>query len=92
MPGVLLAAARPRAAVAFHYAAVFSPRELAWYTRFNLLVTGEDIDRKVAAAGYRFQALVFEIVRSLPFQSRRGELSKGARPPRQEKPKEVASR
>ena len=44
--------------------------------------TVEEIDRKIAASGYRFQALVYEIVRSLPFQSRRGE----------EKPKEVASR
>ena len=33
-------AAKPRAPVAFHYAAVFSPRDLAWYTRFELLVTG----------------------------------------------------
>ena len=44
--------------------------------------TVEEIDRKIAASGYRFQALVYEIVRSLPFQSRRGE----------EKPKEAASR
>ena len=35
-----LAPARTRAAVAFHYAAVFTPRELAWYTRFDMLVTG----------------------------------------------------
>ena len=55
--------------------------------------TVEDIDRKVAASGYRFQALVYEIVRSLPFQSRRGELSKAGPPQRPpEKPKEVASR
>ena len=47
MPGVLLvAAARPRAAVAFHYAAVFSPRDLAWYTRFNLLVTGAILSKE----------------------------------------------
>ena len=51
--------------------------------------TVEDINRKVAASGYRFQALVYEIVRSLPFQSRRGELSKAAPVA---KPKEVASR
>ena len=29
--------------------------------------------KKLAASGYRFQTLVGEIVRSLPFQSRRGE-------------------
>ncbi len=28
------------APVAFHYAAVFAPRDLAWYTRFEMLVTG----------------------------------------------------
>jgi len=33
----------------------------------------DDIERKVAAGGYGFQTLIFEIVRSLPFQSRRGE-------------------
>ena len=50
--------------------------------------TVEEINRKVAAADYRFQALIQEIVRSLPFQSRRGEMSKAL----PEKPKEVASR
>src|SRR5262249_24879290 len=35
-----------------------------------------DIDRKLAADGYGFQTLIYEIVRSLPFQSRRGELVK----------------
>ncbi len=35
--------------------------------------TVEDINRKLAAEGYRFQTLIHEIVRSLPFQSRRGE-------------------
>jgi len=48
----------------------------------------EEINRRIAGSGYRFQALVYEIVRSLPFQSRRGEMSKAA----PEKPKEVASR
>jgi hypothetical protein len=33
-----------------------------------------EIDRKLAAEGYGFQTLIYEIVRSLPFQSRRGEL------------------
>jgi mono/diheme cytochrome c family protein len=46
--------------------------------------TLDDIDRKLAASGYRFQALIHEIVRSLPFQSRRGEPAP--------KPKEVARR
>ena len=36
----------------------------------------EDIDRKLAADNYGFQSLIYEIVRSLPFQSRRGELVK----------------
>ncbi|SPE24592.1 conserved hypothetical protein [Candidatus Sulfopaludibacter sp. SbA3] len=35
--------------------------------------TIDEIDRKLAAAGYPFQSLVYEIVRSLPFESRRGE-------------------
>jgi hypothetical protein len=35
--------------------------------------TVDEIDRKLAAGGYGFQSLIYEIVRSLPFQSRRGE-------------------
>lgn len=35
--------------------------------------TIESITRKLAAENYPFQTLVFEIARSLPFQSRRGE-------------------
>lgn len=35
--------------------------------------TVREIDSKVAASGYKFESLIFEIVRSLPFQSRRGE-------------------
>ncbi len=35
--------------------------------------TIDDIDRKLAAAGYRFQSLIYEVARSLPFQERRGE-------------------
>jgi hypothetical protein len=35
--------------------------------------TVEAIDRKVAASGYRFQSLVFEIVHSVPFQMGRGD-------------------
>jgi Protein of unknown function (DUF1585) len=35
--------------------------------------TVDGIDRKLAANGYGFQSLIYEVVRSLPFQSRRGE-------------------
>ena len=35
--------------------------------------TVDEIDRQLAANGYGFQSLIYEIVRSLPFQSRRGE-------------------
>ncbi|HEY1494065.1 MAG TPA: DUF1592 domain-containing protein [Candidatus Solibacter sp.] len=33
----------------------------------------DEIDAKLAASGYGFQTLIYHIVRSLPFQSRRGE-------------------
>jgi hypothetical protein len=33
----------------------------------------DEIDRKLAAGNYGFQSLIYEVVRSLPFQSRRGE-------------------
>jgi len=36
--------------------------------------TVDQISRNLSASGYPFQAIVYEIVRSLPFQSRRGEL------------------
>ncbi len=35
--------------------------------------TIDQINRKLAADDYRFQTLIYEVVRSLPFQSRRGE-------------------
>ena len=35
--------------------------------------TVRDITKQLAASGYGFQTLVLEVVRSLPFQSRRGE-------------------
>jgi hypothetical protein len=38
--------------------------------------TVSEISRKLAASGYQFQTLIHEIVRSLPFQARRGETSK----------------
>ncbi|MDX2180076.1 MAG: DUF1592 domain-containing protein [Bryobacteraceae bacterium] len=49
--------------------------------------TVDDIQRKLAATGYRFETLLLETVRSLPFQSRRGEISQA-----KEKPKELAVR
>jgi hypothetical protein len=51
--------------------------------------TINDIDTKVAASGYQFQSLIHEIVQSLPFQSRRGEVSTTKNAP---KPKEIAHR
>jgi hypothetical protein len=49
--------------------------------------TVDEIQRKLAATGYRFETLLLETVRSLPFQSRRGEVSQV-----KEKPKELAVR
>jgi hypothetical protein len=40
--------------------------------RYDRLTVNE-INRSLAASGHQFQTLVYEIVRSLPFQSRRGE-------------------
>jgi mono/diheme cytochrome c family protein len=36
----------------------------------------DEITRKLAASEYRFQTIIYEIVRSLPFQQRRGETIK----------------
>jgi mono/diheme cytochrome c family protein len=36
--------------------------------------TIDQINKDVAADGYKFQTLIYDVVRSLPFQSRRGEL------------------
>jgi hypothetical protein len=36
-------------------------------------VVAKEITRKLAPAQYPFQQMIFEIVESLPFQSRRGE-------------------
>ena len=33
----------------------------------------DEINRKLAAQGYPFQNVIYEVVRSFPFQSRRGE-------------------
>ena len=35
--------------------------------------TIDEINKKVASDGYHFQTMIYEVVRSLPFQSRRGE-------------------
>jgi mono/diheme cytochrome c family protein len=52
----------------------------------------EQIDKALAADGYHFQTLIFEVVRSLPFQSRRGEsvVSQSGPPSQPVKPKEIA--
>jgi hypothetical protein len=51
--------------------------------------TVDEITRKMAESGYRFQPLIHDIVRSLPFQSRRGEVLRTETAP---KPKEIAQR
>ncbi len=51
--------------------------------------TVDEITRKLGAEGYPFQTLIFEVVRSLPFQSRRGEV---LRTEDAKKPKEIATR
>ena len=53
-------------------------RGLATYDRR----TQDEIGRNWSQAGYPFQSLIFEVVHSLPFQSRRGELvtSNAAKP------------
>jgi hypothetical protein len=43
--------------------------------------TVNEITRKLADSGYRFQTLIHEIVASLPFQSRRGEAPRGEQSP-----------
>jgi hypothetical protein len=50
--------------------------------------TVDTVTKRLEADGYPFQTLVFEIVRSFPFQSRRGELSTQVTP----KPKEIAQK
>lgn len=49
----------------------------------------DDIGRKLEAQGYPFQTAIYEVVRSMPFQMRRGEL---VTKDREAKPKEVARR
>ena len=43
--------------------------------------TVDDITRDLAASGYPFQSMIYEIVHSLPFQSRRGEAIQQAAKP-----------
>jgi hypothetical protein len=50
--------------------------------------TVNEITRKLEASEYRFQGIIQEVVRSLPFQMRRGE----AAPADSAKPVEVAGR
>ena len=47
-------------------------RGLASYDRRTV----DAISRNLAASGYPFQTMIYEIVHSLPFQSRRGEAVK----------------
>ena len=50
----------------------------------------DQIGRKLAESDYKFQTLIYEVVRSLPFQQRRGDLTTKDTP--QTKGKEVAQR
>ena len=51
--------------------------------------TVDEINKNLAASNYQFQSLINEIVKSLPFQSRRGE---AVTTENSVKPKEVAQR
>jgi mono/diheme cytochrome c family protein len=51
--------------------------------------TIDEINRKLQGEGYHFQTLIYEVVRSLPFQSRRGELVTSKK---DLKPKEIAQK
>jgi len=54
--------------------------------------TLNQIDKAVTADGYHFQTLIYEVVRSLPFQSRRGELVTQHKENTNGKTKEIASK
>ncbi|MCU1257399.1 MAG: hypothetical protein JWO80_284, partial [Bryobacterales bacterium] len=55
--------------------------------------TVNEIQSKLAPSNYPFQSIVFEVVRSLPFQSRRGESITTQVPAKQQaKPKEIAQK
>ena len=49
----------------------------------------DEINKRVQADGYKFQTLIYEVVRSLPFQSRRGEM---VTVQKNSKPKEIAGK
>jgi mono/diheme cytochrome c family protein len=51
--------------------------------------TLNDVTKRLAASGYQFQTLIYEIARSLPFQSRRGEAIRSSN---EVKAKEVSKR
>lgn len=50
------------------------------------------IQSKLAASGYPFQTILYEVIHSLPFQSRRGEVVRAKEPDKQAKPKEIAQK
>ena len=50
--------------------------------------TIDQINKDLAADGYKFQTLIYDVVRSLPFQSRRGELVTS----QNKTPREIASK
>lgn len=52
--------------------------------------TIDEINKRVQADGYKFQTLIYEVVRSLPFQSRRGEMVTVQK--NSNKPKEIAGK
>jgi hypothetical protein len=54
----------------------------------------DQINKALAADNYKFQTLVFEVVHSLPFQSRRGEtaVSQGGTPKPATPKKEIAAK
>jgi hypothetical protein len=51
--------------------------------------TIDQINKDLATDGYKFQTLIYDVVRSLPFQSRRGELVTSQK---DSKPKEIAQK
>ncbi|HZL57591.1 MAG TPA: DUF1585 domain-containing protein, partial [Bryobacteraceae bacterium] len=51
--------------------------------------TIDQINKNLASDGYHFQTLIYDVVRSLPFQSRRGEMVTSQK---DSKPKEIAQK
>lgn len=55
--------------------------------------TIDQINRNLATDGYHFQTMIYDVVRSLPFQSRRGEqVTTQTSPLQPTKPKEIAQK